>query len=298
MKTILQVLKLSESYLEEHGVQSARLGAELLLASVLGVERLELYLSFDRPLVESELAAYRKLISRRANHEPIQYILGHTGFRELIFALGPGVLVPRPETEGLVQLVLDRLGIVAQNTAAENRRVLRVLDLCTGSGVVGISLAHEREGLWCLLTDISLEALHWAVKNSRRLERAKGPDQVDFLCGDLAEPLAGKPFFDVVVGNPPYVRPENLESLPEEIKRYEPAQAYSGGGSDGTAVIGRIIESVSRIMAQGALLALEIGESQDQAVNTLFAEQRGKYSGVEFHRDLVGKVRFVTAFRS
>jgi len=297
IKTLLQVLRLAESYLKKRGVPSARLSAEHLLASVLGVERLGLYLSFDRPLVERELAEYRKLLRRRAEREPLQYILGGTGFRELNVGLGPGVMVPRPETELLVGLVLDRLDDVAESTGAKDNYLLKVIDLCTGSGVIGLSLARERTGLWCLLTDISREALAWAVKNYRR-PGSSWQSKVSFLCGDLLEPLAQRPLFEIAVANPPYVSTQELELLPEEIKRYEPIQALAGGGIDGTGVIGRIIKSSPRIMKRGGLLALEIGEMQEEKVRALFDERKSEYSGTEFHRDLAGKARFVTAFRN
>jgi release factor glutamine methyltransferase len=297
IKTLLQVLRLAESYLKERGIPSARLSAEHLLASVLGVGRLELYLSFDRPLVERELARYRELLRRRAEREPLQYILGGTSFRELNVDLGTGVMVPRPETELLVDLVLDRLDTIAEKTGAKNNYPLKVIDLCTGSGVIGLSLARERAGLWCLLTDISREALAWAEKNYRQ-PGSSWQSKVSFLCGDLLEPLAQRPLFEVAVANPPYVSTEELELLPEEIKRYEPIQALAGGGIGGTGVIGRIIRSSPQIMKRGGLLALEIGEMQEEKIRALFDEQESEYGGIEFHRDLAGKMRFVTAFRN
>jgi len=295
MKRLIEVLKLAESHLEQRGVPFARLSAERLLASVMGLERLELYLSFDRPLVEKELEGYRKLLRRRVAHEPLQYILGQTGFRRFTIEVGPGALVPRPETEMLVQLVLDHLDKITRDEAEEP---VRVLDLCTGSGVVGLSLAEESSSrrVYCICTDMSRKALGWAVKNVQRAG-SRCREAVHFLCADLFEALRPGSFFDIVVSNPPYVAPEELNSLPEEIKRYEPLEALDGGGADGTAVIGRIIECSSEVMKQGALLALEIGESQEQAIGELFARRQGKYSTPGFHRDLAGCTRFVTAFR-
>jgi release factor glutamine methyltransferase len=293
MKSLIEVLKLAEKHLEQRGVQSARLSAERLMASVLGLERLELYLSFDRPLTEEELEAYRKLLRRRGSHEPLQYILGDTQFRKLTVELGPGVLVPRPETEMLVQLVLDHLDKMSGESA---EKPVKVLDLCTGSGVVGLSMAAERTELWCVLADISWKALGWAVKNTSRAD-CSCREAVRFLCADLCEALRPGAFFDIVVSNPPYVAPEEMNGLPEEIKRYEPLEALNGGEPDGTAVIGRIVESSCKVMKQGALLALEIGESQRQSIGELFASQQGKYSPPVFHSDLAGRTRFVTAFK-
>jgi len=295
MKRLIEVLKLAEKHLEQHRVQPARLSAEHLLASVLGLERLELYLNFDRPLREEELEAYRKLLRRRTAHEPLQYILGNTQFRKLTLELGPGVLVPRPETEILVQLVLDHLGKINGKSA---EKPVKVLDLCTGSGVVGLSLAVERgeKEFWCVLADISRKALGWAAKNAGLLE-GNCQGAVCLLCADLCEALHSGPLFDIVVSNPPYVAPEEINNLPEEIKRYEPLEALNGGEPEGTAVIRRIIESSWAVMKQGALLALEIGESQKQSIGKLFASRQEKYSSPDFHNDLAGRTRFVTAFK-
>jgi len=296
MLPLLEVLRRAEAYFKERGVSSSRLSAETLLAEVLGLERLELYLSYDRPLVESELAAYRAFLRRRGAHEPLQYILGSTAFRNLEVAVGPAVLVPRPETEQLVELVLGRLERVAGNTGCKGREPLRVLDLCTGSGVVGLSLAAEWKRLWCLLTDNSWEALCWAVKNYRSV-RAKLPGRVSFYLGDLCEPLAGKPFFQVVVANPPYVAPEEMASLPREVRDYEPAGSLDGGRPGGTAVIARIVQNIHPLLIRGGLLALEIGENQQPLIEKLFAGQGRFYHAPEFHSDLAGKPRFVTALR-
>lgn len=293
MKRLIEVLKLAEQHLEGRGVPFARLSAERLLANVLDLDRLELYLSYDRPLVEEELETYRKLLRRRAAHEPLQYILGNTGFRQLTIELGPGVLVPRQETELLVQLVLDHLDIVDRDP---DEAPVRVLDLCAGSGVVGLSLAAEHDKLWCVLADNSRKALGWAVKNARRPDYSI-QGAVCFLCADLCEAFRAESLFDIVVSNPPYIAPDEIDDLPEEIKRYEPLEALNGGEPGGTGVIRRIIESSSGVMKQGALLALEIGESQERSVCEFFAGRQEKYSPPSFHSDLAGRTRFVTAFK-
>lgn len=293
MKSLIEVLKLAEQHLEQRGVPLARLSAERLLANVLGLDRLELYLSYDRPLVEEELKAYRKLLRRRAAHEPLQYILGNTEFRQLTIELGPGVLVPRPETEMLVQLVLDHLDKIDRDP---DKDPVRVLDLCTGSGVVGLSLAAEHGKLWCVPADISWKALGWAVKNANRADYCCR-EAACFLCADLCEAFRAGPFFDIVVSNPPYVAPDEMNNLPEEIKRYEPLEALNGGEPVGTAVIRRIIESSFKVMKKGALLAIEIGESQEQLISELFTAKQEKYSPPCFHLDLAGRTRFVTAFK-
>ena len=296
MLPLLEVLRRAESYFKKHAVASPRLSAEILLARVLGVDRLGLYLSYDRPLVESELASYRALVSRRAAHEPLEYILGTASFRSIEVAVGPAVLVPRPETEQLVELVLGLMDRVVENTGSKGREPIKILDLCTGSGVIGLCLAAELKGLWCLLTDNSWEALCWTRKNHQSL-RTKLLSQVSLYLGDLCEPLAGKPFFDVVLANPPYVAPGEMSQLPKEVREYEPAGALDGGQPGGTGLIARIVKTTPPVMVGGALLALEIGENQQPLLEELFAGNHNYYHSPEFHRDLTGKLRFVTAFR-
>jgi release factor glutamine methyltransferase len=296
LKTLLAVLRLAEDYLRDHGIQDARLSAEHLLTGILGVDRLGLYLNFDRPLSEDELNAFRGLLRRRAAHEPLQYILGRTAFRHLTVEVGPGVLIPRPETEFLVELVLERLEKVSQSAPEIGRNPLRVLDLCTGSGVIGLSLAAERPGLWCLLADSSTDALGWARKNFLRHDTV-WLSPVRFCAADLAEAFARCPCFDIVVSNPPYVSPEEMKHLPEEIVRYEPAAALNGDGADGAGVIARLVESCAAVMRPGALLAFEIGETQREPVGRIFETRDRAFTRPEFHRDLAGKDRFVTAYR-
>ncbi len=293
MKTLLEVLRLAESFLRDKGVPSPRLSAEHLLARVLGLDRLGLYLAYDRPLADGELEDYRRLLRRRAHHEPLQYILGETGFRGLTVELGPGVLVPRQETELLVDLVLERLEEVRRRCGVAT---VNVLDLCAGSGVVGLSLAGEQAGLWCCLGELSPAALKWATRNLRRGEGSRLSPAVCF-CGDLLAPLSKRPSFQVVVSNPPYVGSGELEGLERQVREFEPPAALDGG-PDGLAVIGRIIAEGRQVMPAGALLALEIGEDQELGLRALFGGQAAHYGPPEFHRDLAGKLRFVTAWRN
>ncbi len=292
MKKLLEVLRLAEKYLHECGVESARLNSERLLAAVLKIGRLELYLQFDRPLDESELASFRELIRRRAGGEPLQYILGDTGFRDLSLKVGPGVLIPRPETEQLAGLVLSCLD---ELHSTGNSR-LTVLDLCAGSGAIGLALAAERENLWCLLAELSAEAAHWAGCNIRGLkDKLRSP--VSLVRTDLFGALSTGESFDIIVSNPPYVAQSEMAKLPVEVREHEPHSALAAG-TLGLEFIERIVAGAASHLRSGGLLALEIGEKQQSGIeDILLLQAPGTYGEPEFHRDLAGKTRFVTVYR-
>jgi release factor glutamine methyltransferase len=279
--------------LEEHSVSGARRNAELLLCHVLGLDRLGLYLNHERPLTETELDRCRALLRRRGAHEPLQYITGRTSFRHLELLTGPGVLIPRPETEMLVDLTLKRLQKIAGENAASP--LPRVLDLCCGSGAVGLSLAVEHPEAEYTLSDISPIALGWAVKNSRLL--SSGASRVSFCLCDLMSSFRDQPSFDLIVANPPYVSPSEMLSLPDEIRLFEPVAALDGGGEDGTGLIDVLVAQAVPRLRNGGLLALETGENQHSSLDKIFAGHAGKLSAVTFHRDLSGRERFVTACR-
>lgn len=293
MKTLVEILRLSQSYLEEHGVPGARRNAELLLCHVLGLDRLGLYLNHERPLTEQELDRCRALLKRRGAHEPLQYITGRTQFRHLELLTGPGVLIPRPETEMLADLALEWLKKTAGGSAASP--LPRVMDLCCGSGAVGLSLALEYPEAEYTLSDISPVALDWAVKNSRTLPA--GTVKVKFCLCDMMRAFREQPVFDVIVANPPYVSPDEMLSLPDEIRLFEPVSALDGGGEDGTGLISMLVAQAVPRLRNGGLLALETGENQRRALETIFTGHAGELSAVTFHRDLSGRERFVTACR-
>jgi len=293
LKTLIEILRLSQSYLAERGVSGARRNAELLLCHVLGLDRLGLYLNHERPLTEPELDRCRALLKRRGAHEPLQYITGRTQFRHLELYTGPGVLIPRPETEMLADLALEWLQKKAGGNAASP--LPRVLDLCCGSGAVGLSLALEHPEAEYTLSDISQVALGWAVKNSRML--LSGNVKVTFCLCDLLSAFREMPLFDLVVANPPYVSPDEMLSLPDEIRLFEPVSALDGGGEDGTGLINMLVAQAVPRLKNGGLLALETGENQHSALAQIFSGYAGKLSAVTFHRDLSGRERFVTACR-
>jgi len=280
--TVLRLILWSADYLREKGVQSGRLDAEHLLACAVGTNRLQLYLDFERPLSPRELDDFRPLLRRRAAREPLQYIVGRQPFRELDLVVGPGVLVPRPETELLVGEVLSwirQAGLGAPSA----------LDLGTGSGAIGLSLAHEGYFTHVVATDVSAEALEIAGRNR---DAAGLADRVEIREGSLFEPIAERELFDVIVSNPPYVAEVDEASLEPEVREWEPRGALFAG-RDGLAVIRRIVEEAGSFLTSGGLLALEVGAGQPEVVAGLMEE--AGYRDVRTLRDYTGRSRLVFA---
>lgn len=256
IKTLLET---ATDYLEEKGIENARLNAEVLLAHQLGVQRISLYLNFDQPLTEKEVSGYRSLIRRRLKHEPLQYITGTQEFWSLAFKVNPHVLIPRPETEILVDQAL---------TLAESfhEAPLNVLDLGTGSGVIPVSMAKEVPEALILATDISGEALVVARENAQTHGVL---NRVTFLQGDLFEPLVSeKPVFHLITSNPPYVCTHEIQGLFPEVALHEPRLALDGG-KDGMNFLKKIIYQAPQFLRPGGWLLLEM--SPYQVENALFA---------------------------
>jgi release factor glutamine methyltransferase len=268
--TVRRVLGWTSQHFEKLGLDSPRLTAELLLAHVLRTSRVRLYTDLDRPLEPPELTAYRGLIARRAAGEPTSYLTGVREFYGRPFAVDPRVLVPRPETELLVEAVLQ---------ATPRDADLRFLDLCTGSGCVGITLALERPRARVLATELDPGAAEVARANAAALAAA---DRFEVRTGDLFAPVSDEPRFDAVVANPPYVPRGELPTLSAEVRR-EPALALEGG-LDGLDVVRRIVAAAPRWLVPGGLLALEIGDGQGPAVHGLL--ETAGYGSVRIERDL------------
>jgi release factor glutamine methyltransferase len=275
----------SADYLEQRGVERARLDAEYLLAHVLGMGRLDMYLQHERPLEPAELAAFRPLLKRRAAREPLQYVLGRQAFRELDLEVGPGVLIPRPETEQLVEVVLGR----ARDRGSER---LTALDVGTGSGAIALALLAEGPFERVVATDASAAALEVAARNRDACGMAH---RLDLRAGAFFDPVAPGERFDVVVSNPPYVAEGERAALAPEVAAWEPAQALFAG-ADGLEALRSIVAGAPAVLLDGGLLALEVGDGQAEAVAAL-VRGRGEYDAVEVHRDLAGKERVVTAAR-
>ncbi len=276
--TVLKVLQWTTGYLKEKGLAQPRADAEVLLAHVLGVERVQLYINFDKPLGGEELARYRGLIRRRSAFEPTQYITGKQEFWSLDFEVTPAVLIPRPETEVIVEKALEIAG----------DRPTLVLDIGTGSGAIAVALAHEREEIRVVAADKSRQAIEVARRNAGKNGVA---GRIFFTVMDLFEALAVRPLFDIIVSNPPYVSDEEFLDLAPEIANYEPQTALLGGGERGLAVIKRILGKFSAYLKPQGSLLMEIGLGQAEILETTLA---GDFPGrFEFIRDYSGVRRIL-----
>ena len=279
--TIRTVLEWTRGYLADKGDKKARLAAEWLLCDACGLSRVELYTNYDRPLTQDELARMHVGVERRAAGEPLQYVTGEMPFRHIVLRCERGVLIPRPETEVLVDAVLEHL--------AHAPAWARVLDLCTGTGCIACSIANERPETVVIASDISPQAVSLAERNSRALG-CEG--RVDVLECDLADAVVPEfeGTFEVLVSNPPYIPSEVLaENIPAEVRDFEPALALDGG-TDGLDVFRRILELAPRMLAPGGLLAVELfEEALDEAAALVRAA--GGWEGVEIRPDLTGRPR-------
>lgn len=274
--TPLKLIAWTQGYFARSGVDAPRLTAELLLARALSCDRLRLYLDFDKPLGPAELGAFRELVRRRVEGEPTAYLTGVREFHGRSFHVDPRVLVPRPETELLLEPALAAL---PPGGAA--------LDLCTGSGVLAVTLALERPGARVVATELSRDALDVALANATRLGASVG-----FRQGDLFEAVAQVPFrFDVVVANPPYVPSGELPRLSREVQR-EPRVALDGG-PDGLALLRRIAAEAPAHLVPGGTLVVEMHESHEAALPRLCLE--AGMASAEARRDLAGLPRYVVA---
>jgi len=253
--TLLEVLRLSTGFLAQRGSSTARLDAELLTAHSLGLRRLDLYLQFDRPLREDELQPMRELLRRRAAGEPVAYLLGEREFYGRSFAVSPAVLIPRPDTETLVEAAL------------QHREARRIADVGTGSGCIAITLACELPDAEVWATDVSAEALEVARANA---ERHGVADRVHLLQGEWTQPLREHAPFDMLLSNPPYVTTTELEELAIDVRNYEPHTALVTPG-DGLDAYRRIFDGVASLLGADAHLAVEVDPRRAAAVEALLA---------------------------
>ncbi len=258
--------------------------AEILLAHLLGLTRMELHnpIALKRALAEvadesAIVDGYAELVKRRCNHEPVQYLTGTAGFRNLDLSVGPGVLVPRPETEGLVEEVLKHI--------ANLSGAVSVIDLGAGSGAMAISIATEAPNTHVIAVEKSAEAIKWLKQNVAFYD-----ESIRIVQGDVADVLEGVKC-DVVVANPPYV--PDSQTLPKDVANFEPAVALFGG-SDGLELPKRFIIAAARLLKTGGLLAIEHTENQGEAIAKLLSAD---FSQIALHQDLTGRPRWTSAIR-
>jgi release factor glutamine methyltransferase len=268
---------------EAVGIPSARLDAEVLLSFCLGCDRLEFYKNPDMAISETKFAAFRTLIARRLQWEPVAYITGRKEFWSFTLEVNNSVLIPRPDTEVIVEEALD---ICRKIDSSE----IKILDIGTGSGAIAIALALEITGAKVMATDISPAALNLAQKNADALGLK---DKIDFRQGNLFEPVDG--IFDIIVCNPPYISAREYEKLPAGVKNYEPQDALLAGKS-GLEFDEKLIYQVAGFLQKNGWLLLEIGAKQEAGVRGIM-ETSGCYDSIEMSRDYAGLPRVIKARR-
>ena len=257
MLTLIEILKKSEEYLSKYGIRDARHNAELIASHALGKSRLDLYLEFDRPVQEEEIAKIRSAIAERKTHKPLQYIFSEAEFYGIRFKLTPDVLIPRPETEHLVEKALKSLKSI------EAKRPV-VYDVGTGSGCIAVSIAKQCTDCFVYASDISADALKIASVNA--IDNGVS-ERMEFLLGHNFSPYANASTekADIIVSNPPYIRTADIEKLQPEVKDFEPRKALDGG-DDGLDIIGSLISGFVDFVKPYGMLIIEIGFGQSQEI--------------------------------
>ena len=285
--TIKKLLDWMSQYFTDNKIDSPRLSAEILLSDLLAMKRMELYINFDREVTPDELTQLRGLVKRAINHEPICYLTGHAQFYSMEFEVDKSTLIPRPETEMLVEKAIDHLRKRSGND--------HILDLCTGSGCIAAAIGKNYSDCEIVATDISQDALEIAQKN---IEKYELTERINLLCGDLYEPiiseLDGKKF-DIITTNPPYITESEYESLDKNVRDYEPKHALIAG-VDGLDIYKRIIEDVDKFLSSDGILLMEIGYRQGDAIRELL-EKSGCFEEIKIDKDFSNNDRVVSAFR-
>ncbi len=280
--TIATLLKWTTSYFDSHKIDSPRITAEILLAHALKIKRIDLYLQYDKPLSEQELSEFKPLIKRRIRHEPVAYITGSREFWSLELTITRDVLIPRPDTECLVETTLPLLPYKKTDPPKH------VLELGTGSGAVIIALAAERPGHLFFASDLSVPAADLAKKNAaaHHMQHA-----ISFFCSNWFKAVKAKTLFDIILSNPPYIKSGAIQTLNPEIYEFEPLMALDGD-HDGLAAIEKIIQSADSYLKPGGYLLLEMGHDQANQVADI-ADRCGSYGDREFLKDYAGHHRVV-----
>ncbi len=278
---VLEVIKKTSDFFASKGIESPRLNAELLVGQALGLPRMRLYLEFERPVSEPELGAIRELVRRRGRREPLQYILGFTEFHGLRLKVDPRALIPRPETELLVETVVARW----PDPPA------RVLDLGTGSGAIALALARAFPLASVTAVDVSARALELAAENAEACGLAA---RVRLLASDWFEGVPAGETYDLIVSNPPYLSGEEASAADPEVRDHEPPGALCAAAG-GLGDLARIVQGSADRLGPGGMLALETGISHHAELEPMLA--KAGYSRTESLRDLTGRDRFVLAWR-
>ncbi len=284
--TISKLLNWTTDYFKKYNMEWPHLEAEILLAHALGLKRIELYTNHERVLKEDELKGFKQLIQRRSKHEPIAYITGVQPFMSLDFFVDRSVLIPRPETE---QLVETTIGIINQEgDNGQKAEGKRILDIGTGCGAIAISLAKYLPDIKVIGIDSSPGAVKIAQKNA---EHHKVDDRCEFIVGNIFEPLKEK--FDLIISNPPYIPSKEIDNLAPDVKDWEPREALDGG-EEGLDYIKQLIEKAPDYLKPRGILLIEIGFDQGAKAKEL-SENINKYSEVKIIKDLNGKDRILKA---
>jgi release factor glutamine methyltransferase len=285
--TIGRLLDVTATFLKKKGIESPRLCADILLSHTLHRDRVNLYLHYDQPLTEGEIARFRSLIKRRLKREPVQYITGIQEFWSMDFMVGPQVLIPRPESEVLMEQVLSLCG----EKRMPNPDRPMILDLCTGSGALVIALAREIQGASLWASDMSMDALELARKNSIK----HGVEsRIEFLQGDLLDPFLKQGMkFDAILSNPPYIPSGSLDALCPEVRDYEPMQALDGG-EDGMIYIERIIADGPDCLNHRGWLLIEMDPEQLPLASTQ-VDHSGRYGERRYVKDYSHRDRILMA---
>ena len=299
--TIAEILAKTETEFKEQAIDNPRLTAEMLLAHVLKLEASKLCLHYHKALRQKQISQFNILVRRRLQHEPTAYILGEKGFFESDFIVTQDVLIPRPETEILVE---EALGLL--QAKAHSSEPMKILELGTGSGAVIISLAKAGPGHQYFANDIALPALDIAIKNADKiipepeLEPVSGPDskygfksgQIHFFLSNWFSALRPAPLFDLIISNPPYIPSNTISTLAPEIYHYEPLIALDGG-EDGLDSYRLIFDQARHHLIPGGTLLLETGSDQQEGIKHLLECYSDTYEDIEFINDLAGLQRIV-----
>jgi release factor glutamine methyltransferase len=276
---ILELIQKTTAYFEKAGVPNPRLDIELLLSHVLGLKRMDLYIQFERDLAESEMEKLRPFVKRRASREPLQHILGTVEFCDVKLQVSPAALIPRPETELLVETVL-------QQFAADQE--FRFVDVGTGTGAISLALLKARPRAFGVAIDISPEALELAKKNTAENQLQ---DRIEFRQGSVFQPLQSNEQFELIVSNPPYIPTEVISSLQAEVQ-YDPKLALDGG-ADGLQIISLLIKESKSFLKDQGFLIFEVGHDQKQSVDELL--RNNGYADISFIQDLQKRDRICCA---